>query len=39
MRADEIAWLNVYHATVRERLAPRLSGAALDGLQQRTRPI
>ncbi|MBL8312474.1 MAG: aminopeptidase P family protein [Rubrivivax sp.] len=39
LRDDEAAWLNAYHATVRERLAPRLSGAALDWLQQRTRPI
>ncbi len=39
MRDDERAWLNAYHATVRERLAPRLSGAALDWLEQRTRPI
>ena len=26
LRADEIAWLNAYHATVRERLAPRVVG-------------
>jgi Xaa-Pro aminopeptidase len=39
MRADEIAWLNVYHATVRERLAPRVSGDALVWLNERTRPI
>jgi Xaa-Pro aminopeptidase len=25
LRADEVAWLNAYHATVRERLAPRLA--------------
>ena len=36
MRADEIAWLNAYHATVRERLAPKLSGDALAWLNQRT---
>ena len=36
LRADEIAWLNGYHATVRERLAPKLSGAALDWLNTRT---
>ena len=36
MRADEIAWLNAYHATVRERLAPRLSGDALAWLMTRT---
>ncbi|MDP1902239.1 MAG: aminopeptidase P family protein [Rubrivivax sp.] len=36
MRADEIDWLNRYHATVRERLAPLLSGAALAWLTERT---
>lgn len=39
MRADEVAWLNGYHATVRERLAPRVSGAALAWLNERTQPI
>ncbi len=39
MRADEIAWLNAYHATVRERLSPRVSGAALAWLLSRTEPV
>ena len=43
LRADEIDWLNRYHATVRERLAPLLqdasSGAALAWLNERTQPI
>ena len=39
LRADEIDWLNAYHATVRDRLAPRLSGEALVWLQQRCQPI
>jgi Xaa-Pro aminopeptidase len=39
LRADEIAWLNGYHATVRERLAPRVEGAALAWLLERTEPI
>jgi len=39
MRPDEIAWLNAYHATVRERLSPRLSGEALAWLTLRTRSI
>ena len=39
MRADELAWLNAYHATVRARLAPLLSGAALAWLQARTEAI
>jgi Xaa-Pro aminopeptidase len=36
LRDDEVAWLNAYHATVRERLAPRVSGAALAWLNERT---
>ena len=39
LRADEVAWLDAYHATVRQRLAPRLGGAALDWLNARTQPL
>lgn len=39
LRADEIAWLNGYHAMVRERLAPLVSGAALAWLNARTEAI
>lgn len=39
LRADEIDWLNRYHATVRERLAPLVEGAALGWLMARTEPI
>ena len=39
LRADEVAWLNAYHATVRERLAPLLTGDALAWLTTRTAPI
>ena len=39
LRADESAWLNDYHATVRQRLAPLVSGAALAWLMHRTEPI
>ena len=39
LRDDEIAWLNAYHATVRQRLAPLLDGAALDWLLRRTEAI
>ena len=39
IRADEIAWLNGYHATVRERLSPRVSGDALAWLNARTQPV
>jgi Xaa-Pro aminopeptidase len=39
LRTDEIDWLNRYHATVRERLAPRVAGAALAWLLARTEPL
>jgi Xaa-Pro aminopeptidase len=39
LRADEVAWLNDYHATVRARLAPHVSGAARDWLMLRTEAI
>lgn len=39
LRADEIAWLNGYHATVRERLLPLVDGAARDWLLARTEPV
>ena len=39
LRADEIAWLNSYHATVRARLGPRVDGNALAWLMQRTEPF
>ena len=39
LRADEIAWLNDYHAGVRARLAPLVDGAALAWLLLRTEPI
>ena len=35
----EIDWLNGYHATVRSRLAPHVTGAAADWLQANTLPI
>lgn len=37
--AGERAWLNDYHATVRERVAPLVTGAALAWLETRTQPI
>jgi Xaa-Pro aminopeptidase len=37
--ASELAWLNAYHAIVRERLAPLVEGAALDWLLKRTEPF
>jgi Xaa-Pro aminopeptidase len=39
LRADEVAWLNNYHASVRARLSPHVSGAAREWLEQRTRAI
>jgi Xaa-Pro aminopeptidase len=39
LRADEIEWLNAYHAMVLQRLAPRVQGAALAWLQRRCQPI
>ncbi len=39
LREDEIAWLNAYHATVRERLLPRVDGDARAWLLARTEPI
>jgi len=39
MRADEIAWLNDYHRTVRSRLLPHVDGAARAWLELRTKEI
>jgi Xaa-Pro aminopeptidase len=39
LRADEIAWLNSYHAMVLKRLTPHVSGAALAWLQARTQAL
>ena len=36
---DEVDWLNRYHATVRSRLAPHVTGAAAAWLEANTRPI
>lgn len=39
LRADEVEWLNDYHATVRARLRPLVSGDALAWLLLRTQAI
>jgi len=39
MNPVEIDWLNRYHATVRERVAPHVTGAAASWLEANTRPI
>ncbi len=39
LSADEIAWLDAYHARVRERLLPLVDGAARDWLLARTEAL
>jgi Xaa-Pro aminopeptidase len=39
LRADELAWLNEYHRSVRERLLPHVEGAARAWLELRTGEI
>ncbi len=39
LSADEISWLNAYHADVLEKVGPRVSGAASDWLQRACAPI
>jgi Xaa-Pro aminopeptidase len=39
LSAEEIAWLNAYHAEVATRVGPLVSGAAREWLESRTRPI
>ncbi|MEN9419971.1 MAG: hypothetical protein RI988_3592 [Pseudomonadota bacterium] len=39
LREDEVAWLNGYHATVRERLLPLVEGDARAWLLARTEPL
>ncbi|WP_454690990.1 aminopeptidase P family protein [Achromobacter aloeverae] len=39
LAADEAAWLDAYHAEVRERLLPHVEGAARDWLVQATEPL
>ena len=39
LRADEKAWINDYHATVRARLAPHVAGEAAAWLHTRTEEI
>ena len=39
LREDEIAWLDDYHAMVRERVGPLVEGAARDWLLARTAPL
>ena len=39
LRDDEVAWLDGYHAMVREKLTPRVHDAALAWLIERTQPL
>ena len=39
MTDDEIAWVNGYHATVRNRLTPLLDDAECRWLEEKTRPL
>ena len=39
LRPDEVAWINAYHATVRESLSPLVQGDALAWLTLRTEPL
>ncbi|HEU0204127.1 MAG TPA: aminopeptidase family protein P, partial [Burkholderiaceae bacterium] len=39
LSADEIAWLDAYHATVQARLRPHVDGAALAWLERNTLPL
>lgn len=39
MREDEVAWLDDYHAGVRRRLSPRLTGPAKAWLEERTKAL
>jgi Xaa-Pro aminopeptidase len=39
LEAEELAWLNCYHAHVLARIGPSLSGADLDWLRKACAPI
>ncbi len=39
LRPDELAWLDGYHAEVRERVSPLVEGEALAWLAMRTQPL
>ncbi len=39
LRPDEIVWLNAYHAEVRRRIAPLVTGTAAAWLELRTQPL
>ena len=39
LTAEEIAWLDAYHAKVRETVGPLLAGADLAWLERETQPL
>lgn len=39
LSADEVAWVDAYHAEVYSKVSPRLSGDALDWLRTNTAPL
>lgn len=39
LTGEELAWVDVYHATCREKLSPLLKGATLEWLVKATAPI
>jgi len=39
MTSSEITWLNIYHAQVREKISPHLSGRELEWLERATQAI
>ncbi len=39
MTREEIAWLDAYHAKVREIVSPQVNGETLAWLEQATRPV
>jgi Xaa-Pro aminopeptidase len=39
LTADEVAWIDAYHAAVRARLAPLLEGEVLAWLERETQPL
>jgi Xaa-Pro aminopeptidase len=39
LTAEEVAWVDSYHAQVREILAPRLSGDDLAWVERETAPL
>jgi Xaa-Pro aminopeptidase len=39
MSSDEVAWLDAYHATVRQNLSPLVDAGTKGWLEEATRPL